>query len=83
MKIYQIPPFFAAILLSLLSMGIVGVLVVLPIACIQWTWNFIIVGVSTAPHINIWQATLLYLAGATLLYLVGIVQIKIETTKAD
>lgn len=83
MKIYQVPPIVAAIFFSALSMGAVGVFVVIPIAFIQWTWNCVVVGISSAPHISVWQALLLYLAGATVLYLSGIVQIKIETTNVD
>lgn len=83
MKIYQVPPFVAAIFFSALSMGAVGVFVVIPIACIQWTWNWVVVGLSSAPQINVWQAILLYFAAATLLYLSGVVQIKIETSNVD
>ncbi|HEY9870052.1 MAG TPA: hypothetical protein V6D08_12875 [Candidatus Obscuribacterales bacterium] len=83
MKIFQVPPFTAAILLSALCMGMVGLFVVLPIACIQWTWNFFVAGYSVLPHINVWQAGLLYLAFATILYLSGVVQIDFEVHKAE
>ncbi|MBI4534269.1 MAG: hypothetical protein HY711_10030 [Candidatus Melainabacteria bacterium] len=83
MRVFQVPPFFAAILLSALCMGLIGALVVLPIACIQWTWNAFIVSFSQLPHINVWQACLLYLAVAAVLYLTGVVQIEIEATKAE
>ena len=78
MKIYQVPPFTAAIFLSALCMGIVGLFIVLPIACIQWTWNYFVAGFSVLPHINIWQACLLYVAGAIVLYLSGLVRIDIK-----
>lgn len=83
MRVFQVPPFFAAILLSALCMGLIGVFVVLPVACIQWTWNSLVAGVSALPHINVWQACLLYLALAAIVYLSGVVQIEIEATKAE
>ncbi len=83
MRVFQVPPFFAAVLLSALCMGLIGVFVVLPIACIQWTWNSLVVGFSQLPHINAWQACLLYLALAAIVYLSGVVQIEIEATKAE
>lgn len=83
MKIYQVPPLVAAILLSALCMGVVGLFVVVPIACIQWTWNSLVVSYSSLPQINVWQASLLYLAVANILYLSGIVQINVEAHKAD
>jgi len=83
MKIYQVPPFAAAIFLSALCMGIVGLFIVLPIACIQWTWNYFVAGFSVLPYINIWQASLLYVAGAIVLYLSGLVRIDVEAHKAE
>jgi len=83
MKIYQVPPLAAAIILAVLTMGLVGMFVVLPIACIQWTWNFVVAGISILPQINIWQASLLYLAGAAVLYLLGILQIDVEAKPVD
>lgn len=78
MKMYQVHPLTGAIFLSVLSMGLVGVFVILPIACIEWSWNAIVSPVSSLPGINVWQACLLYLAGGTILYLLGFVQIDIE-----
>ena len=66
-------------LLAILVMGILGMCLVLPIACIQFTWNSLLAKLPPFPPINIWQATLLYLAMATLLYLSGIIRIEIET----
>ena len=83
MKIYQVPPFTAAIFLSALCMGMVGLFVVLPIACIQWTWNYFVAGFSVLPGINLWQASLLYLACAIVIYLSGIVRIDVEAHKAE
>ncbi len=83
MKIYQVPPLVAAIFLSALCMGIVGLFIVLPIACIQWTWNYLVAGFSVLPHINGWQASLLYVAAAIVFYLSGIVRIDIEPHQAE
>ena len=83
MKVYQVPPLMAAIFMCLFTMGLVGIFVVLPIACIQWTWNSIVAGWSPLPDINAWQAGLLYLAGATSLYLLGFVRVDWKTRGAD
>jgi hypothetical protein len=78
MKMYQVHPLTAAIFLSILSMGLVGMFVMLPIACIQWSWNAIVSPVASLPEINVWQACLLYLSVGTVLYLLGFVQIDLE-----
>jgi hypothetical protein len=80
---FYISPIGAAVIFAILAMGILGMFVLLPIACIQITWNSFITQIPVLPPINAWQATLLYLAGATLLYLSGIVQIEIETERID
>ncbi len=77
------PILAAAIIFSLLAMGILGVAVVLPIACIQWTWNSLVPSMGTVPLINIWQATLLYMALGTALYLSGLVHIEFEAENLD
>lgn len=61
-------------------MGILGIAVLLPIACIQWTWNSVVTtcGYGSLPTINAWQASLLYLAVATSLWLSGLVRIEFE-----
>lgn len=60
-------------------MGLIGLLVVLPVACIQWTWNQFVPNYSVLPPINVWQAVLLYLAVATALFLSGFVQVELDT----
>jgi hypothetical protein len=75
---FQIPTYTAAVFLTLLTMGALGMAVVLPIACIQWSWNALVSVFGFLPLINAWQAILLYLAAATLLYLSGIVRIEFE-----
>lgn len=80
MKIYQVHPLTAAIFLSVLCMGMVGIFVVVPIAAIEWTWNSLANVVALLPSINIWQASLLYLAGATILYLLGFVRFDVEAS---
>jgi hypothetical protein len=79
----EIPPFGAAVIFTVLFMGVLGVFVLLPIACIQWTWNSVMTSGNYLPLINVWQATLLYLALATLLYLSGMVRIEFEAEKLD
>lgn len=84
MKTYQVHPLAAAIILSLLFMGAMGLFVLLPVACIQWAWNSVIVTFYLLPPIGIWQALLLYLAVATVLYLTGIISIDLrQESSAD
>ena len=79
----QMPAFGAAVIFTVLCMGVVGVFVLIPIACIQWTWNSVMSSWRFLPLINVWQATLLYLALAILLFLTGLVRIEFETEKVD
>jgi hypothetical protein len=81
MKTYQVHPVTGAVFLSVLFMGMVGILVILPIACIQWTWNALVTGFTSLPEINGWQASLLYLAGAIIAYLTGL--IRIDATEVE
>lgn len=83
MRTFHVHPFGAAIILSVLMMGILGAFVVIPIACINWTWNSVSAYISVVPEINAWQAGLLYLAGACIIYLFGIVQIEFKTGTLD
>lgn len=83
MKVYQFHPLAAAILFTILIMGVFGLVVVLPIAFITWTWNALVTNISHLPQINVWQASLLYIALGTLLYLLGFVQIEVEANKVD
>lgn len=83
MKVYQIHPLAAAIIFTALCMGFIGLFVVLPIAAIEWTWNFFVPAVSKLPEISMWQAGLLYAAITTILFLLGIVQIEFEANKLD
>jgi hypothetical protein len=75
---FQIPAYSAAIFMTGISMGLLGLCVLLPIACIQWTWNIVMSTYGFLPLINAWQAALLYAAAATLLFLSGIVSIELE-----
>jgi hypothetical protein len=79
----QIPAFGAAVIFTVLCMGVLGMFVLVPIACIQWTWNWVMNSCGVLPLINVWQASLLYLAAATSLYLSGLVRIEFETEKLD
>lgn len=78
MKGMNINPFAAAIILAALAMGLIGVFVVLPIACIEWTWNSVASTVAAIPAINAWQAALLYVACALMLHISGILRIEIR-----
>lgn len=78
MKIYHVNTFGAAIIFAFLCMGMLALFVLIPILCIQWTWNAVVSYISLLPEINLWQAGLLYLACATLLYISGFVQIDFE-----
>lgn len=78
MKI-QAPNFGTAIIMAFLVIGLLGMFVLVPIICIQMTWNTVVPQLWPAPEINTWQATLLYLAGATIMYLTGLIRIEIET----
>jgi hypothetical protein len=76
---FQFPTYSMAIFFTGLSMGILGLCVLVPIACIQCTWNLVMSSCGGGlPLINVWQATLLYVAAATLLFLSGILQIEFE-----
>lgn len=79
----QIPSLGTAVIFTVLCMGAIGCFVVLPIACIQWSWNAVVTSFPVLPQINVWQASLLYLAVATLLYLSGLVRIEFNAEKLD
>jgi hypothetical protein len=78
-----LPAFATAVLFTALCMGALGMFVLLPIACIQWTWNSAMGSFRVLPVINGWQATLLYLAMATTLFLTGVVRIEFETENSN
>lgn len=79
----EVPTVGAAIVFTLLCMGVVGMFVLLPIACIQWTWNSVITSLHELPLINVWQATLLYMAAGTILYLTGILRVEFGPKGAE
>ncbi len=83
MQGFHINSFSAAVLLSVLFMGVFGAFVLIPIALIEWTWNVLMTKFFLAPAINAWQSILLYLAGSTILYLSGLIQIEIKTEPID
>jgi hypothetical protein len=76
-------PLAAAIFLSALAMGILGLFVVFPIVFIGWSWNTVVTHFTVLPHIRIWQASLLYAAVACVSYLMGWVQIDFKTETVD
>lgn len=69
--------------LTVLCMGGLGMFVLLPIACIQWTWNSLMPSWGGLPVINAWQASLLYVAAAVSLFLSGLIRIEFEAEKAE
>ncbi len=83
MHSFHVNSFGAAVVLSTLFMGVLGILVIAPIACIEYTWNYLASHVWSIPIINPWQAMLMYLAVACIVYLLGWVQIEIRTGTAD
>jgi hypothetical protein len=83
MKVFQIPPVVAVLFFSAFCLAALSLLVVLPVALIQWFWNNLLVVHSTLPPIAVWQAGLLYVAGATLMYILGFVRIEFEAQKID
>lgn len=83
MKSFPVNPFGAAAIFTVLAMGVIGLVIVLPIACIQWTWNEFVPPLSVLPPINVWQALLLYLAAATAIFLSGIIQIEVDAERFE
>ena len=79
MHSFHVNSFGAAVLLSTLIMGMLGAFVLIPVACIQWTWNALATHFASLPAISAWQALLLYMAGCCILYLSGLVAIEIKT----
>jgi len=76
-KVFQVPPAAAVIFFCLFCLALFSVFVALPVACIQWAWNHCFD--AGVPDISLWQAGLLYLAGATIVHLLGWVRIEFET----
>ena len=83
MKPFHINPLGAAAIFTILGMGLIGALVVLPVACIHWIWNAFQSNYSVLPPIDVWQAVLIYLAMATVLFLSGVVQIEVEPERFE
>ncbi len=83
MKIYQAHALGAAIIFSILCMGLVGLFVMLPVFFIQWWWNAIAPSFAALPPISPWQASLLYADLVTVLYLAGLLQIEFEVGHRD
>jgi len=83
MQGFQLNSFAAAIVLSTLLMGVVGAFVLIPVACIQWTWNSVAAHIFPVPVIGAWQAILLYVAAGIVLYLAGFIQIDVKSENLD
>lgn len=83
MRTFQMPPFAAAIIFSVLVMGAIGLFIVVPIVGIFLSWNLLIAHNLALPHIQLWQAGLLYIAMACIAYLSGWVQIEVKAELPD
>lgn len=83
MQKFDLDPLTAAILCAALVQGGIGALVVLPIVCINWTWNSVLSQYILVPPIAWWQATLLYLAVAAAIYVSGFIRIEIKAETID
>ncbi len=83
MKIFQVNSFGAAVIFTFLLMGVLGLFVLMPVALIQWTCNSVALGLSVMPAINMWQASLLYIACALLLYIIGVVEIDVGVDRVE
>jgi hypothetical protein len=79
----HLPNIGTAVIVTVLAMGVLGMFVFIPIACIQWTWNSVMTSFPLLPLINAWQAMLLYLALASGVYLTGAVRIEFEPDTLD
>jgi hypothetical protein len=79
----DLDPLTAAILCAGLVQGLIGAAVVLPIVCINWTWNSVLSQYTLVPPIAWWQAALLYLAVAAAIYVSGFFRIEFSTETID
>jgi hypothetical protein len=79
MRSFHVNSFGAAVLLSVLLMGVLGAFVLVPVAFIQWTWNALAPAYFALPSINAWQAILLYMAGGCIVYLSGWVRVEFKS----
>jgi len=64
-------------------MGAIGMFIIFPVVCINWSWNSVVAHYTVLPPIHIWQACLLYTAAACMAHLMGWVQIEFKTEPVD
>jgi len=83
MRTFFLHPLTAAIICTVLFMGVLGFLFFLPFGCIYLFWNNVIAQHTALPPIGFWQTSLLYAAFACIFYLSGIVRIEIKTENLD
>ncbi len=83
MRTFFIHPFLAALIFSVLVIGALGAFILVPILCIHWIWNVVVVGWTPLPSIGLWQSCLLYSACACLVYLCGLVRIEFKAETLD
>jgi len=73
----------AVVFLAILAQGMLGAFVVVPIVCINWSWNSVVSQYTQLPPIVWWQATLIYLTVACLIYLSGFIRVEVKAEKID
>lgn len=82
------PEFDPAPVLLIMLFGVVltaalGLLVVLPTAFIEWSWNLFASSSALVPQIGTGQAFLLYIALGLLFYILGLVKIEFKVEKLE
>jgi hypothetical protein len=83
MRTFYIHPLVAAIIFTVLLMGVLGLVVAWPIVLIHWAWNVAVVNWTALPTISLWQSSLLYLAVVCVVYLAGLVRIEFKAETVD
>ena len=83
MRSFEFAPVVMILLLTMIFMAAVGLLVLVPIALLEWGWNLFAEASRLVPAIGQWQAFLLYLAFALVLYILGLVKIEVRIKKSD
>ncbi len=83
MQKFDLNPIGAAFFCAAIAQGVLGAFVVLPIFCINWTWNSVVSQYMFLPPIVWWQAVLIYLAVAAAIYASGLIRIEIKAETVD
>ena len=83
MRTFYMHPLVAAIIMAVLVMGGLGAFVIVPILCLNWAWNSLVVQVAPVPEIVAWQAALLYCACVCFAFLLGFIEIDFKAETGD